>query len=133
MIATCLIVAPWIYVGILLNEKNKSTDDSRELTCESVKLAECKSRESCRFEALKLVRNLNFKYFTLLKQLIFQMDTCGVFDTHNDLPWTYAKYQDPENPTISVPEPIGVDIDAPHMDLNSEKVLQGADKHTSKF
>ena len=61
------------------------------------------------------------------------MDTCGVFDTHNDLPWTYAKYQDPENPTISVPEPIGVDIDAPHMDLNSEKVLQGADKHTSKF
>jgi len=113
VIATCLIVAPWIYVGILLTEKNKSTDESRDLTCESVKLAECKSRESCRFEALKL------------------MDTCGVFDTHNDLPWTYAKYQDPENPTISVPEPIGVDIDAPHMDLNSEKVLQGADKHTS--
>ena len=60
------------------------------------------------------------------------MDKCGVFDTHNDLPWTYAKYQDPANPTTPVSEPIGVDIDAPHMDLNSPNVLEGRDKHTSK-
>ena len=61
------------------------------------------------------------------------MDECGVLDTHNDLPWTFVKYQDVENPTISVNTPIGVDLDSPHVDLNGDEILNGKDKHTSKF
>ena len=60
------------------------------------------------------------------------MDQCGVLDTHNDLPYTYAKFQDPENPTVESKTPIGVNVDADHMDLRKEEVLNGANKHTSK-
>ena len=83
MIAICLIIAPWIYVAILLtaDDATDTTIDTtttsttttnmpttttttdplieNELSCKSVKLAECATETSCRTEAIKLVRNMS--------------------------------------------------------------------------
>ena len=80
MIAICLIIAPWIYVAILLtaDDATDTTSDTtttftttnlttttteplieNDLSCESVNLAECATETSCRTEAIKLVRNMS--------------------------------------------------------------------------
>ena len=38
------------------------------------------------------------------------MDVCPAFDSHNDLPWTYVKYQDGQAPTQTN---VGVEMDKP--------------------
>lgn len=112
IIAAALIIAPWAYVAVLLTESDEPTTKI-DLICTNVNLSPCNSHDDCVIEAKKM------------------MDQCGVLDTHNDLPYTYAKFQDPENPTVESKTPIGVNVDADHMDLRKEEVLNGANKHTN--
>ena len=64
------------------DEKGKeSSDRNVSLLCEDVELTPCNTLETCLVEAKKM------------------MDVCGVLDTHNDLPYTFAKYQNAENHT----------------------------------
>ena len=60
------------------------------------------------------------------------MDVCPAFDSHNDLPWTYIKYQDGQAPTqINV----GVEMERPISNLYTDEILNKTitDSHTSKF
>ena len=60
------------------------------------------------------------------------MDSCGAMDTHNDLPYTFVKYQTGNDPTeVNV----GIDMDQSHNDLYSNEILEKSrgDSHTSKI
>ena len=59
----------------------KSSDRNVTLLCDDVDLSPCNTLETCLVEAKKI------------------MDVCGVLDTHNDLPYTFAKYQNADNHT----------------------------------
>ena len=60
------------------------------------------------------------------------MDVCQAMDTHNDLPYTYVKYQDGAAPTE---KNIGVHMDQSHNDLYSDEILGKTrnDSHTSNI
>ena len=60
------------------------------------------------------------------------MDVCPAFDSHNDLPWTYIKYQDGQAPTQTN---VGVEMDKPISNLYTEEILNKTitDSHTSKL
>ena len=60
------------------------------------------------------------------------MDVCPAFDSHNDLPWTYIKYQDGNEPTKTN---IGIEMDRPISNLYTDQILNKTitDSHTSKF
>merc|ERR1712130_427876 len=118
---TALVVAPWIYVAVLL-EREKDYDDEKgqessdrnvTLLCDDVDLSPCNTLETCLVEAKKI------------------MDVCGVLDTHNDLPYTFAKYQNADNHTQAADTRIGIDVDDTHLDLYGDLILDGADKHTN--
>ena len=60
------------------------------------------------------------------------MDSCPAMDTHNDLPWTFVKYQTGYTPDeVNV----GVDLDQSHNNLYENEILNKSrgDSHTSKL
>ena len=60
------------------------------------------------------------------------MDVCQAMDTHNDLPYTYVKYQDGDSPTE---KNVGVIMGQSHNDLYKDEILGKTrnDSHTSNI
>ena len=108
----CLIVGPWIWIGILLNESDSPDSDNPSVKCPDVSYESCNGSESC-LESAKII-----------------MDSCAAMDTHNDLPYTFVKYQTGNDPTELN---VGVDLDKSWNNLYEDQILNKSrgDSHTS--